>query len=83
MLNQRVFTNKVLRVNFYNKTKDYLRKHGATSTVVGNMYWRNDAYGYMLVTHFVDPVAFGFPAERGKRWVESAWHRSAVVDGSQ
>ena len=81
MLIQRVFTNKVLRVGFYNRMKDYLRENGATSTLVGNMYWRNDSYGYMLVANFFDPAAFGFPEERGKRWVESQWHKNAV-DGT-
>ena len=82
MLIQRVFTNQVLRVDFYNRVKDYLRKHGATSTLVGNLYWRNDSFDYMRVSHFLDPVAFGFPPERGKRWVESKWHVSALGDGS-
>ena len=65
---------------FY-RMKDYLRENGATSTLVGNMYWRNDSYGYMLVANFFDPAAFGFPEERGKRWVESQWHVNAVGDG--
>ncbi len=78
MLIQRVFTNKMLRVDFYNRMKDYLREHEATSTLVGNMFWRNDSHDYMLVSHFVDPVAYGFPPERGKRWVESKWHVRAV-----
>ena len=82
MLIHRIFTNKVLRVDFYNKTKDYLRKHEATSTLVGSMYWRNDSFDYMLVSYFVDPTAFGFPSERGKRWTESKWHATAVGEGS-
>lgn len=81
ILIHRVFTNKQLRVAFYNRMKDYLRKHEATSTLIGNMFWRNDSHDYMLVSHFLDPAAFGFPPERGKRWVESQWHRNAV-DGS-
>ena len=82
MLIQRVFTNKMLRVGFYNRMKDYLRENGATSTLVGNMYWRNDSYGYMLVANFLDPAVFGFPEERGERWVESQWHVNAVGDGT-
>ncbi len=78
ILNHRVFTSKVVRVDFYNRIKDYLRKHGAASTFVGNMFRRNDAYDYLWVYHFVNPAAFGFPPERGARWVESKWHRSAV-----
>ena len=81
ILIQRVFTNKQLRVGFYNRMKDYLRKHEATSTLVGNMFWRNDSHDYMLVSHFLDPVAHGFTPERGKRWVESQWHVNAV-DGT-
>jgi len=67
MLIHRVFTNKPLRVGFYNRMKDYLRKQEATSTLVGNMYRRNDSLDYMLVSHFLDPVAYGFPTERDKR----------------
>ena len=78
----RVFTNKMLRVDFYNRMKDYLRKHGATSTLVGNMYWRNDSHDFLLVSHFVDPAAFGFSEERGKRWTESRWHMTALGDGT-
>ena len=79
---QRVFTNKVGRIGFYNRMKDYLRKHGATSTLVGNMFWRNDSHDFMLVAHFVDPAVYGFPPERGKRWAESEWHVSAVGEGT-
>ena len=82
ILIHRVFTNKQLRVAFYNRMKDYLRKHEATSTLVGNMFWRNDSLDYMLVSQFFDPAAYGFPAERGKRWVESKWHVKAVGDGT-
>ena len=81
ILIHRVFTNKQLRVGFYNRMKDYLRKHEATSTLVGNMFWRNDSHDYLLVSHFLDPVAYGFPPERRTRWVESRWHRNAV-DGT-
>ena len=81
ILIHRVFTNKQLRVGFYNRVKDYLRKHEATSTLVGNMFWRNDSHDYMLVSHFLDPAAHGFASERGTRWVESQWHRNAV-DGT-
>ena len=82
IVNHRTYTNKVLRVEFYNRMKTYLRDHGATSTVVGHRYWRNDSTDYMLVSLFIDPVAFGFPPERGKRWVESQWHVNAVGDGT-
>ena len=78
MLVQRVSTNKVYRVDFYNRMGDYLRKHDAMSTLVGNRYWRNDAFDYMLVSHFVDPAAYGFPAELGKSWRQSMWHVNAV-----
>ena len=78
MLVQRVSTNKVYRVDFYNRMGAYLRKHDATSTLVGNRYWRNDAFDYMFVSHFVDPAAYGFPAERGKPWRGSKWHVNAV-----
>ena len=78
ILNHRIVSNKVLRWDFLNRIKDYLRKHGAASTAVGNQYRRNDAYDYLEVAHFVNPAAFGFPPERGTRWVESRWHRNAV-----
>ena len=82
MLIHRVFTNKMLRVDFYNRMKAYLRKHEATSTLVGNMYWRNDPTDFLLVSHFVDPAAFGFSEERGRRWTESRWHMTALGDGT-
>ena len=82
IVNHRIFTNKVLRVDFYNRMKDYLRKHGAMSTLVGNMHWQNDSFDFILVFHFFDPAAYGFPPERGKRWVESKWHVNAVGDGT-
>ena len=82
IVNHRTYTNKVLRVEFYNRMKTYLRDHGATSTVVGHRYWRNDSTDYMLVSLFVDPAAFGFAPERGKRWVESQWHVNAVGEGT-
>lgn len=80
-VNHRIVSNKVLRWDFLNRMKDYLRKHGAASTAVGNRFWRNDAYDFLLVAHFVYPAAFGFPPERGTRWVESKWHKNAV-DGT-
>ena len=80
-VNHRIVSNKVLRWDFLNRMKDYLRKHGAASTAVGNRYWRNDAYDFLLVAHFVNPAVFGFPPERGTRWVESKWHKNAV-DGT-
>ena len=80
-VNHRIVSNKVLRWDFLNRMKDYLRKHGAASTVVGNRYRRNDAYDFLTVAHFVNPAAFGFPPERGTRWVESKWHKNAV-DGT-
>lgn len=82
MLVQQVFTNKVHRVELFNRIGDYRRKHDATSTLVGNRYWRNDSHDYLLVAHFVDPAAYGFPAERGKRWRESKWHVNSVGDGT-
>ena len=82
ILIHRVHTNTVLRVGFYNRIKDYLRQHGATSTLIGNLYRRNDSYDYMLVSLFMDPVAFGFAPERGKRSVESKWHVNAVGEGT-
>lgn len=80
-VNHRIFNNKVLRWDFLNRIKDYLRKNGAASTAVGNRYRRNDTYDFLDVAHFVNPAAFGFPPERGKRWVESEWHKNAV-DGT-
>ena len=82
IVNHRVYTTKVLRVEFYNRMKAYLREHGATSTVVGNRYWRNDSSDYLLVAHSADPAAYGFAPERGKRWTESKWHATAVGEGS-
>ena len=82
MLIHRIFTNKMLRVDFYNRMKEHLRKHKATSTLVGNMYWRNDSTDFLLVSHFVDPAGFGFPEERGRRWTESRWHMTAVGAGT-
>ena len=82
IVNHRVYTTKVLRVDFYNRMKAYLREHGATSTVVGNRYWRNDSSDYLLVAHSADPAAYGFPPEQGKRWTESQWHASAATDGT-
>ncbi len=43
ILNHRIVSNKVLRWDFLNRIKDYLRKHGAASTAVGNQY-RADAF---------------------------------------
>ena len=81
ILNHRIVSNKVRRWDFLNRMQDYLRKHGAASTVVGNRYRRNDAYDFLTVAHFVNPSAFGFPPERRTRWVESKWHKNAV-DGT-
>ena len=81
ILNHRIVSNKVLRWDFLNRMKAYLRKHGAASTVIGNRYRRNDAYDFLSVAHFLNPAAYGFPPERGTRWVESKWHRNAV-DGT-
>ena len=81
ILNHRIVSNKVARWDFLNRMKDYLRKHGAASTVVGNRYRRNDAYDFLTVAHFMNPAAFGFPPERRTRWVESKWHKNAV-DGT-
>lgn len=81
ILNHLIVSNKVLRWDFLNRMKDYLRKHNAASTVVGNRYRRNDGYDFLVVGHFVNPVAFGFLPERGVRWVESKWHSNAV-DGT-
>ena len=80
-VNHRIVSNKVLRWDFLNRMKAYLRKHGAAATVVGNRYRRNDAYDFLSVGHFLNPAAYGFPPERGTRWVESRWHRNAV-DGT-
>ena len=81
ILNHRIVSNKAARWGFLNRIKDYLRKHGAAPTMVGNRYRRNDAYDFLIVGHFVNPAAFGFPPEQVTRWVESKWHRSAV-DGT-
>ena len=80
-VNHRIVSNKVARWDFLNRMKAYLRKHGAATTVVGNRYRRNDAYDFLSIAHFLNPAAYGFPPERGTRWVESRWHRNAV-DGT-
>ena len=82
ILNHRVYTQKVFRSSFRNKVRDYFRKNGYTSTIVGNRFWRNDYQDYILVYHFIDPGAFGFAPEREKRWMESEWHANAVGEGS-
>ena len=66
IVNHRTYTNKVLRVEFYNRMKTYLRDHGATSTVVGHRYWRNDSTDYMLVSLFIDPGCLWVPAGTGQ-----------------
>ena len=82
IVNHWVVSNRVSRVDFLERIKDWLRKHNATSTMVGNRYWRNDSMDYILVTHAVNPAIWGFPYERRRAWTRSAWNAKSIVDGS-
>ena len=82
LVNHFVVSNRVSRVAFYEQIKDWLRKHHATSTVIGNWYWRNDSTHYVQITHAVNPAIWGFPYERGKSWTYSAWNAKSIVEGS-
>ena len=82
IVNHVVFTNRESKFDFYNRVKAWARKHGATATTVGNVFWRNGSYDYLFVSHFVDPAAYGFPRETRTSWVNSRWHANSVADGT-
>ncbi len=82
VVNHWVVSNRVSRLDFAERIKDWLRKHNATSTMVGNRYWRNDSRDYVLVTHAVNPAIWGFPYEPRRAWTRSVWHPKAIVAGS-
>lgn len=82
IVNHRVVSNRVSRLDILNQIKDWLRKQNATATMVGNRYWRNDSTDYLLVAHFVDPANHGFPPERGRSWVQSKWNAGSIRAGT-
>ena len=63
---------------FFRKAKEYIRKNVGTSTVVMNWYWRNDSSDYLMVSHYANPAAYGFPVLAERRWIDSEWHPDAV-----
>lgn len=85
IVNHRVDSNRVSRVDILNRMKDWLRKQdpeGRTATALGNWYWRNDHADYIFVSHFLNPTHHGFQPERGVRWGESEWHFNAIGQGT-
>lgn len=64
------------------RLRDHVRKSAGTSTLANNWYRRNDAVDFLQVSHYINPTAYGFPAERERSWIQSAWHANAVGDGS-
>ena len=81
IVNHWVVTNRVSSLDIVEQIKDWLRKHHATSTVVGSRYWRNDSTDYVLITHAVNPAVWGFPHER-RSWIASAWNAKSIIDGT-
>ena len=63
---------------FFRNAKEYIRKNVGTSTVIMNWYWRNDPSDYLMVSHYANPAAYGFPALAERRWMDSEWHPAAV-----
>lgn len=81
ILNHFVAQNR-MRSSFLRKFRDYVRQNAGTSTLVRNWYWRNDYSDFLSVSHFVNPTAYGLPADREKLWAESDWHEASVDDAS-
>lgn len=81
IVNHWVVSNRVSRLDIVEQIKDWLRKHHATSTMVGSRYWRNDSTDYVLITHAVNPAIWGFPHER-RSWTYSAWNAKSIIDGT-
>lgn len=82
IVNHTVFTNRRSKYDFYNRVTAWRRKHDATATTVGNVFWRNGPYDYLFVSHLVDPAFHGFPRETKTSWLNSRWHANAVADGT-
>ena len=64
------------------KLRDQVRQHAGTSTLVNTWSWINDYSDFLSVTYYVNPTAYGLPADRDRRWVDSNWHVEAVAGGS-
>lgn len=71
-----------LRFETLRKLRDQVRQHAGTSTLVNTWSWINDYSDFLSVTYYVNPTAYGLPADRDRRWVDSNWHVEAVAGGS-
>ncbi len=80
IINHIPFGRRKPRWAFFDEVRKYVLKTAGTSTLVLNLYWRNDASDYFRVAHYANPAAYGLPRERFRRWIESDWHADAIEE---
>ena len=80
IVNHAPFGRRKWRSPFLDKVRQYVRDTAGTSTLIVNLYWRNDASGFLWAAHYANPAAYGFPRERFQKWVENDWHVEAIED---
>lgn len=83
IVKHRVVSNRFPKETIPYYINNWLRKRGATATMVGSRYGRHDATDHLLVAHFVHPAAHGFKLEPDRGYRQSRWHPNKIKDGSR
>ena len=83
IVKHRVVSNRFSKETIPYSINNWLRKRGATATMVGNRYRRHGATDYLLVAHFVHLAAHGFKPEHDRGYRRSRWHPNKIKDGSR